>query len=150
MNSHELMQIIINAFQNVKLEEGIGLSEGNAIDDYETDEVKALCRANDEKENWQNISSADLNKYNYSLSYFDAKGMRFHLPAFMIAELKGEYFSGMAFALTHLSDYAKSQFELLSEDQRKVVREFLIWLSTLKDYEYNRPDIEKALKDFWT
>ena len=31
--------------------------------------------------------------------------MRFHLPAFMNAEIKGEYRWGMAFALTHLSDY---------------------------------------------
>ena len=144
-----LIQKITGAFRDVKLEEGIGLSEADAIDNYETDDVKASCRQRDEKENWSFITSADLNKYHSALSFFDAKGMRFHLPAFMIAELKGEFFFGMAFALTHLSDYSKAQFAALNEEQRKAVREFLCWLDTNRDYEYNKPHIESALKDYW-
>jgi hypothetical protein len=147
--NEELIQSIIKAFKDVKLEEGIGLSQAGAIDDYETDEVKAACRDKDEKESWMNITSADLNKYYSSLSFFDAAGMRFHLPAYMIAELKGEYFFGMAFALTHLSDYTRSQFELLNKEQREVVREFLFWLDKNEDYDYNKPHIESALRDYW-
>ncbi len=149
MNPQELIQLITKTFEGVNLKEGIGLSQAGAIDDYETDEVNAACREKDEKENWIRISSADLNKYYSSLSFFDAKGMRFHLPAYMIAELKGEYFFGMAFALTHLSDYPKTQFAELNLKQRQAVREFLFWLSANEDYDYNKPHIERALRDYW-
>lgn len=149
MDQNELIEEIKRVFQNVMLEDGIGLSEAGAIDDYETDEVRAKCRLNDEKENWLNIASADLNKYHSSLAFFDAKGMRFHLPAYMVAELKGEYFFGMAFTLTHLSEYTKAQFSEFNDEQRRVVREFLFWLAANEDYEYNLPQIQRSLREYW-
>ncbi len=47
--------------------------------------------------------------------------MRFHLPAYLIADLQGAYNFGMAFCLTHLNDYTISQFALLSDAQRCAV-----------------------------
>lgn len=145
-----LISIINSAFKDVELDGGIGLSEANAIDDYKDEQFRNKCKANDEKVNWDKIPSSSLNAYYNSLSFFDAKGMRFHLPAFMIAELKGEYRFGMAFCLTHLSDYTKSQFILLNEKQREAVKHFLEYLSTNSNYEFEKPTIERAIEEYWS
>jgi len=50
---------------------------------------------------------------NSSLSFFNADGMRFHLPAFLIAELKGEYRCGIEICLTSRSVYSSSTIRIL-------------------------------------
>lgn len=145
-----LVSEITTAFKGVELDDGIGLCEANAIDDYKDQQFRYECKKNDEKSNWDAIPSSLLNEYYSSLSFFDAKGMRFHLPAFMIAEIKGEYRFGMSFALTHLSDYTKSQFLLLNEIQRKAVKLFLEYLITDPNYEFEKPIIDRAIKDYWS
>ncbi len=150
VNKAELISKIREAFKDVVLEDGIGLSEANAIDDYKDNAFIEECKRNDERLSWETISSSELNKYNCSLSYFDAKGMRFHLPAFMIAEIRGEYRWGMAFVLTHLSDYSKSQFELLSAKQKEAVKIFLEYLLENPDYEFEMENIIAAIENYWS
>ncbi|MGZ4035994.1 MAG: DUF6714 family protein [Bacteroidia bacterium] len=141
---------ISEAFKDVQLSDGVGLSEANAIDDYKDDGFLEECKKQDEKHNWQAIPSEALNKYNCSLSFFDAKGMKFHLPAFMIAEINNEYRFGMSFALTNLSDHSKSQFGLLSKDQKNTVKLFLEYLLEQPDYEFEKPDIIAAVENYWS
>jgi hypothetical protein len=50
-----------------------------------------------------------LNACYSSLSFFDAEGMRFPLPAFLIAELNGGYLQDMSFQLAYLNDYSIGQ-----------------------------------------
>ena len=149
-NKIHLISLITSAFKDVKLENGIGLSEANAIDDYKDKPFRDQCRSNDEKDHWDAIPSSALNENYTSLSFFDNKGMRFHLPAFMIAEIKGEYRFGMSFALTHLSDHTRSQFILLSKTQREVVRTFLEYLSEQPDYDFEKPMIKAAIESYWS
>jgi hypothetical protein len=104
----------------------------------------------DEKYNWNTITSDALNQFNCSLSYFDAKGMKFHLPAFMIADIRGEYRFGMIFVLTGLSDYSKSQFALLTPKQREVVKLFLDYLLDDPNYEFEKPAIKLAIENYWS
>ena len=147
-----LISEISEAFKGVELGEGIGLSQANAIDDYKDEHFQQECRKNDEKLTWYSIPSAFLNKYYSSLSFFDAEGMRFHLPAFMIATLKGEYHSDLVFSLTNLSDYSdykKAQFSLLNKQQKKTVVSFLEYLIESPEFVYNRQDIETAIEYFW-
>lgn len=149
-NQIHLISQITSAFKDVKLEEGIGLSEADAIDSYKDEQFRDQCRSNDEKDHWDAIPSSALNENYTSLSFFDNKGMRFHLPAFMIAEIKGEYRFGMSFALTHLSDHTRSQFKLLSKTQREVVRSFLEYLSEQPDYDFEKPMIKEAIENYWS
>ena len=149
-NQIHLISQITSAFKDVKLEEGIGLSEADAIDSYKDEQFRDQCRSNDEKDHWDAIPSSALNENYTSLSFFDNKGMRFHLPAFMIAEIKGEYRFGMSFALTHLSDHTRSQFILLSKTQREVVRTFLEYLSEQPDYDFEKPMIKAAIESYWS
>jgi hypothetical protein len=150
IDKNKLINEIRNAFADAELDGGIGLSEANAIDDYKDQHYREQCREKDEKLSWNSISSSDLNEYYTALSFFDAKGMKFHLPAFMIAEINEEYRFGMAFPLTHLSDYSKSQFALLTNEQKKVVRSFLQYLLQQGDYEYESDSIKAALENYWT
>lgn len=139
-----------NAFAGVKLGVGIGLFEGQAIDDYETEEVRRQKREKDEKESWRRIEAKHLNACHSSLSFFDSLGMRFHLPAFITADLKGEYEMGMEFTLTHLDDHSRKKFGLLNPTQRQVVREYLLFLRDDPDSEFHYADIDRALNDYWT
>jgi hypothetical protein len=139
---------IREAFAGVTLGGGIGLQQAQGIDDYEDETMCAGYRASDEKEDWTRIPMSELNRCNSSLSFFDAEGMRFHLPAYLIADLHGTYKFGMALCLTQSHDYAR-YFGLLSDSQRKVVREFLMHISQEPDYEFYRPHIIRALDEYW-
>ena len=99
----QLRQKIESAFAGVTLQEGIGLYEAQGIDDYASQAQCLAYRAKDEKLNWHNISINDLNRCNSSLSFFDAQGMLFHLPAFLLASLNGDYLHDLTFRLIHLS-----------------------------------------------
>lgn len=141
---------ISEAFKDVELDGGIGLSEADALDDYKDERFREECKKKDEKFRWNAVPSSVLNQFHCSLSFFDAKGMKFHLPAFMIAEIKGEYRFGPVFALTNLSDYSKSQFVLLSGKQREAVKLFLEYLLENPDYEFEKSDIKTAVENYWS
>lgn len=141
--------LIRDAFEGVTLGDGVGLVQGQALDDYADGKEVAACRARDEKEYWGAIAAADLSRCHSSLSFFDAEGMRFHLPAFLLAELEGRLSIGVIFHLVQLDDYAKSKLALLSPAQRGAVREFLALCARDPDYEYERPQIERALREYW-
>ena len=90
-NPQHLIHTIQQAFSGVTLGNGIGLSEGNAMDDYAPAEERARCRKQDEQTHWHKIPVELLNQYYVALCYFDPEGMRFHLPAFLIADLQGQF-----------------------------------------------------------
>lgn len=141
---------INEAFKDVELNGGIGLSEADAIDDYKDAKFRDECKINDEKYCWNAIPSAVLNQFNCSLNFFDAKGMKFHLPAFMIADINDEYKFGIVFTLTNLSDYSKSQFVLLTTKQREAVKLFLDFFLVNPNYEFEKPEIKTAIESYWS
>ncbi len=140
---------ICRAFAGVTLGSGVGLREAQVLDSYGDEAERAARRREDEKEDWRMIRPADLNRCNSSLSFFDALGMRFHLPAFLVADLDGVYEFGMAFHLTHLDAHGIGQFSLLSREQRAAVRRYLRFISTLDGYAFERPAILSAIVDYW-
>lgn len=144
-----LCNTIREAFAGVTLGRGVGLQEAQGIDDYEDADTCSRYRATDQKEDWSCIPVSVLNRCNSSLSFFDAEGMRFHLPAFLIADIHGTYNCGMAFCLTQSHDY-DHYFRLLSDAQRRAVRQFLLHIAEQPDYEFDRPHIVRALDDYWT
>lgn len=149
LEADKLILEIQEAFAGVVLGVGVGLREAQGLDDYESEEACAGYRELDEKEDWAKIRSEDLNECNSSLSFFDAEGMRFHLPAFMIAELRGEYDYGMPYCYTYLEEDCSERFAILSDAQRGAVRDFLLILLDDPQYVSKRNDIERALKIYW-
>lgn len=143
-----LKEQIRAAFSGVVLGTGIGLWEAQGLDDYATDAKCAEYREKDEKLDWQAISIQDLNRCYSSLSFFDAEGMRFHLPAYLIADLEGDYEYGMAFTLTQ-SGALGEQFSLLNAEQFAAVRSYLQFIVDEPEYQFDREHIQSALVNFW-
>ncbi|MEO7100648.1 MAG: DUF6714 family protein [Luteolibacter sp.] len=141
---------IRKAFAGVKLGNGIGMREANGIDDRENEETLAKLRESDEKENWEAFPSDQLQSHFWSPPYFDAEGMRFHLPAYLISELRGYYGDTFHFPVFGMSDFMSSKFTSLDHSQRQAVRAYLIHILDDPDYEFDRSEIEKALEKYWT
>ena len=141
--------LIKNAFRDVALGNGVGLLQGQGIDDYADKRMLAEFRSRDEKEDWSRIPVEALARCHSSLSFFDAEGMRFHLPAFLIGDLEGTLEQELTFHLTHLDERATSRFDLLSSAQREAVREHLLLRHAETIFEFERRDIEKALEAYW-
>ena len=120
------------------------------LDNYASPATCAAYRANDEKDDWHCISADALNRCQSSLSFFDAEGMRFHLPAYVIADLRGDFGFGMAICLTNIREYRVSQFALLSSAQCAAIKAFLRYLLDDPDEEFHHADIVRALAEFWT
>jgi hypothetical protein len=140
---------IREAFAQVRLGQGVGLRQAQGIDGYEGEAALAAYRALDEKADWSRIPSSALNECNSSLSFFDAEGMRFHLPAYLLADLDGSYEFGMAFCLTDMGELHEKQFALLTPPQRDAVRAFLEYISGEDDYQFEWPNILRALDEYW-
>jgi len=121
-----LCNTIREAFAGVTLGRGVGLQEAQGIDDYEDADTCSRYRATDQKEDWSCIPVSVLNRCNSSLSFFDAEGIRFHLPAYLISSLRGEYSFGMAHCLACTFVTSPDKFRLLSTEQRRAVRLFLL------------------------
>ena len=144
----QLKDQIRQAFEGVHLGAGVGLRETQGLDDYATEEKCAEYRASDEKFDWQALRPEDLNKCNSSLSFFDDEGMRFHLPAYLVADLDGTYGFGMAFTLTRAGSLSE-RFALLNEAQHKAVRAYLQFILQEPEHQFEREHIQQALDGFW-
>ena len=92
----------------------------------------------------------DLFQYRVALSFFDEQGMKFHLPAFMIAELCGCFGepSFIAISLTHFSDYRVEQFALFSTPQQNAYKQFLKYLADHSDDAQERERIRTVIEQF--
>jgi hypothetical protein len=137
------------AFAGVTLGEGVGLLEANGLDDYATEEKLAAFRAQDEKQDWSAIPVELLNRYSSTLSFFDAEGMRFHLPAFLIAHMRGQYGFDLVFHLVQ-STGLEETCSLLTDRQREVVRGYLRFAEEDDDHAFDREHIQRALAGYWS
>ena len=76
--------------------------------------------------------------------------MKFHLPAYLIAELNGDYNMGdLSYRLTNLSERSIKIFDTFSPAQRNAVRDFLVYIAEeATDSEFAR--ILSSLEEYWT
>lgn len=148
MNKEDVKREIKSAFTDVVLGDGTGLGEAQAMDNYEPEEVQKVFREKDEKENWMRLTYSDLQRCHSSLSFFDAEGMRFHLPAYILASLEDRV-DDPIFHLTRLNDFAKSKLTALNQSQRKAIAAYLDWCLEQDEYEFEHQAIERALSEYW-
>jgi hypothetical protein len=144
-----LREVILTAFNNVKLGEGIGLRQAQAIDDYESKETQALARSKDIKDDWTLIPSSELLHCESSLCYFDAQGMLFHIPAFLIAELNKTTDFGPVDSLVSLAISNPDIFSLFNNNQKRCVATFLEWCAIQPEYDDDKPVIQRSLFEYW-
>ena len=141
----ELIEEIAAAFAGVTLEDGIGLWESDGIDDYGGPEALRALRAKDEKIDWRRIAADDLNYCNAAPSFLDARGLYFHTPAFMTAELRGEFKQDFIGRLIYNSFTAPEFQELLTAAQRHVIIACISFYGSIDHYGYDSKDISNAI-----
>jgi hypothetical protein len=149
-DARHVQKLIRTAFAGVVLGEGVGLRQGQGLDDYADTRTLASYRAQDEKHDWPAIPVANLDQCSSSLSFFDPEGMRFHLPAYLVADLEGRLQTAdVLFHLVYTADGAQSRFDRLSPAQREAVRAFLRLRLSDPLREFVHPMIEAALRGYW-
>lgn len=149
LEAMRLCEVISKAFHGVKLGSGVGLFQAQGLDDYADEATCAAYREKDEKDDWRIVTTEDLNRCYSSLHFFDAEGMRFHLPAFLILDLQVGCEMGMTFHLTHAVIADQTKFSLLSPEQRISIRSFLLFMLGDPNEKYDHPDIQHALDHYW-
>ena len=85
---NKLIAEITVAFDGVSREDGVTLQEAKAIDDWKPFEELQAARQLDTEQRWQDVPDEDLLASDSSLPFFDAKGFRYYLSAFMLCGLK--------------------------------------------------------------
>ncbi len=146
-----LIERIRKAFEGVRLEDGIGLMQAEAEDDYASMDVQHFLAQYEERENWSSLTANHLNTCSCALSYVDAKGFRFLIPAFVIHDIMGQLTSANPYySLTYnrhgnLDATSLSMEEhkqliidkcaLLSDDQKAVLQEYIRYYRN-RDGEY--------------
>jgi len=84
----QLIQEIDTAFNDVSREGGVTLHQANAISDFKTIPEQDLAGEFDCETRWQDVPDEALASGDAALSFLDAKGFRYYLPAFMICALR--------------------------------------------------------------
>ncbi len=148
MDKENVSNEIKAAFSKVTLGNGIGLWEAQAIDNYESTEVQRRSCSRDEKEDWSRLSCDELQKCHSSLAFFDADGMRFHLPAYVQASLSNKV-DDPIFYLIQLDDYATSRLAILNHAQRQAIMMYLNWCLEQEELDFEHPTIRRALSEYW-
>lgn len=153
-----LLQMIEDAFRGVELGDGVSLHETIAIDNYEGAAQREASRALDEKQDWRKLLGApELVEIVYvgGLSFYDAAGLRFHLPAYLslavIApdrEDTSNVLESLMFHLTDSSDYNLARFSILDGPQRQCVREVLVFLRS--EHELESTELDQAIAGYWS
>ncbi len=144
----ELVAKIEDAFAEVRLGDGIGLLEAGGLDDYAPGSDLSNLRELDEKMDWRRIDEDTLARGNAAPSFLDAKGMLFHLPAFLRAELQGneivDIFSRLVWDTFGDRDFRS----LLTAYQRSVIVDVLRLLADPPACWYDQSEIELAISRY--
>lgn len=160
MDKDALIAQITAAFNGVAREDGVSLREGMVLDNYGSKEECAAARLLDTDTRWQDVTDEDLREYAISLSYFDAKGFRYYLPAYLIRELRQNetaedgFYTDMLFDLRlpldkRMRDYKLEHFSLITPEQGKAVCCFLEFAAT-HGYEQQQQEASDALAAYWS
>lgn len=158
-----VLQLIHKAFEEVELEDGVSLHETIKIDNYGyTNETLESQIKADERNNWKKlIDDPDLAKIhgNGGLSFYDAKGLRFHLPAYLCLMIKNpgediaDICASLMFHLVDLDKYNRERFSILTPQQRKAVKVFLTYIrynTGVSTNESGSKEIEKVIREYWS
>ncbi len=151
-----LLLLIEEAFRGVELGDGVSLHETVVIDDYGGPEDRQAARAPDEKHDWRKlIDDPELVRTTGvgGLSFYDAAGLRFHLPAYLSLAMKGadreevaNVLDDLLFHLTRFSEYNLRRFSVLDDAQRRCVGEVLRYLCA----ETMDSEADQAVPSYWT
>ncbi len=154
----KLILFIEEAFANVSLDDGVTLHQMDALDDFWGEE-NAMREAalKDTEKSWQEISFEKVERFSGSMVFLDAKGFRFHLPAFMRLALVTAHpdvdrarDEGVMFALQGgpADRYYGEYIGLMDEAQKQCAAAFLHFFARYSN-EFEARDAAKGLQTGW-
>lgn len=153
----QLLAAIEAAFRGVELGDGVSLRQTVAIDNYAGPEAERAAWSADERHDWRRlVHDPALASICWvgGLSFYDADGLRFHLPAYLSlavtdweAEANEETLGSLLYHLTSLDEYNLGRFAILTVGQRRCVADVLNFVC--EQYELKRGDIDRANAEFW-
>ena len=171
-----LLDQIAAAFQGVTLGDGVSLHETEVVDMYGSPEERQAARAPDEKHDWRKlVDDPELWRVDGvgGLSFYDAPGLRFHLPAYLWCWVRdpdgfpvGE---SLKYHLTsvvrdedssQMRQHREERLSLLTPIQRRCVRDVLLYVSAEMKRWYQEAmdeqdlatyinDFDQALERYW-
>lgn len=164
-----LIAEITTAFDGVSREDGISLHEAAGLDDYEySSEERAANRAKDTDAKWQEVPNewiAQMGLGDVALNYFDPKGFRYYIPAYMIWMLKSWRDGGVANNTEHsivfdllarhdgsISEKDLARFSIFHAQQSKAIAHFLEFIAVQNPesiYGGFSRNARKAIDAYW-
>ena len=156
----ELTEEISAAFDGVSREDGVSLHEAMAIDNHECFESRAQARARDTEARWQDVPDEDIGWSDAVLSFLNAEGFRYYIPAYIVWFLRhtdsddpkfddSNTFSsvvgclGRGDILSAADDFVLDQYKILTPQQSRAIAHFLVFQSERE--EKWREENEEAL-----
>lgn len=135
-----LIAEITAAFDGVQREDGITLHEAQALDDYRAYDdpshpARVEARAIDKETRWQDVPSEDIAEGYNVLSFIDAKGFRYYIPALLVWFLTSEEDSNTYDSVMHFLDEDYEEYDglylphvsILNHAQSKAIAHFLVY-----------------------
>jgi len=153
----QLLELIHNAFHDVRLGAGISISQARVIDDRGSTKEEEEARSSDKEESWTEIPDEKVEWFNDTLSFMDAKGLRFYLPAFMSYALRNPHSTSFAvdapiYALWHERggiEYREKMFSVLNQRQKEAIYAFLLYCSVHEECNYDTNAAREAIAKYW-
>lgn len=131
-----IVESIRKAFHGVKLDGGVTLAQARLMDQFGRGDV-ASAMASAGLSDWTAVSDDEISD-SPVLSFLDAKGLRFHLPAFMSWTLRNYDRSGSGSVTFTIYAFLRPPddevFNLLDKAQRGVICQFLRFFAQVWEY----------------
>lgn len=148
-----LLEQIEAALVNVVRVGGVSIHEAREIDCQSSKMKRPAARTLDTEGNWKDVRPEVLDRNAQYLAFFDAKEMRYYLPAFMTWYLKSDGRIGgeeLVINLTPLDGISRrfdDRFGLLGDQQSLAVLAFL--QHVMVSGECNAEDAQNACAKYW-
>jgi hypothetical protein len=153
-----LIAEIAAVFDGVSRAGGKTLHQAVAMDDWESDEDQRAARKLDVEQRWQDVRGDDISACRSALSFLDAKGFRYYIPAFMVYGLRhweddrNGILSSCVFHLLHEPQKSLRQSEPASivskydfaGAQCKVIAQFLRFVTDFDVMRADRATVQAA------
>jgi hypothetical protein len=148
------------AFKKVRRGTGVTLHEAEVIDDHGSDAHRAKARTQDTEKRWQDVPDRDIENHYSVLSFMDAEGFRYYIPAYMSWTLRNFATSSSLscdmtiYALTpsnhqKIADWQRERWQLLDASQSKAVLSFLKYMLKNADGRADDSAAYAAIADYW-
>ncbi len=155
LDKKKVLKQLEEAFKGITLEDGVSLGETIELDDFRKIPKDSIARGNDETNDWKELTRRkDFQKtcWNGGVTFFDAKGFRFHLPAYLTLDLRSNVLGDITqLVISNLTKPHKEReegFTIFSEQQRAAVYNAVMYIHKYEIYPLNEEEYS-GLHRYW-